>query len=236
MELVDKLKYFGLTGQEATIYLTLMGSEGMTGYEAAKTTGISRSNTYTALAGLVDKGASYVMEGKVTIYTAVPLDEFCKNRIRKMETLRDEMLQELPVVRRAVEGYFTINGAERIMDKMKNMIDGAAARVYVAASQPVLEEIRPELEEAVARHLKVVVIAAPGFKLPGAIIHYGQRDNTQIRLISDSATVLTGDLKDGADATCLYSSKQNLVDLFKETLKNEITLIQLTADREGKEQ
>ena len=36
--------------------------------------------------------------------------------------------------------------------------------------------------------------------------------------------MLTGDLED-EDSTCLYSSKKNLVDVFKEALSNEIKLI-----------
>ena len=47
------------------------------------------------------------------------------------------------------------------------------------------------------------------------------------RLIADSHTVLTGDLQDDEDSTCLYSCKRNLVDLFKEALQNEIALIKL---------
>lgn len=58
MDLNDALMCFGLTRQESSLYLTLLSDGALTGYEAAKRTGISRSNTYTALACLVDKGAA----------------------------------------------------------------------------------------------------------------------------------------------------------------------------------
>ena len=51
MEIVERLMHFNLTRQEATLYLLLVKAGRLTGYEAAKQTGISRSNTYTALAG-----------------------------------------------------------------------------------------------------------------------------------------------------------------------------------------
>ena len=54
MDIIEKLTYFNLTRQEATLYLTLLAEGRLTGYEATKLTGISRSNTYTALAGLVE--------------------------------------------------------------------------------------------------------------------------------------------------------------------------------------
>ena len=46
MNLIEGLTNFNLTKQEATLYVLLLKSGQMTGYEAAKQTGISRSNTY----------------------------------------------------------------------------------------------------------------------------------------------------------------------------------------------
>ena len=57
MSFIEKLMVFGLTRQEASIYLCLYRNGILTGYEAAKLTGISRSNVYNALAGLAEKGA-----------------------------------------------------------------------------------------------------------------------------------------------------------------------------------
>ena len=55
MDAIDLLIQFNLTRQEAAIYLALLSEDGMNGYEVAKRTGISRSNTYTSLAALVEK-------------------------------------------------------------------------------------------------------------------------------------------------------------------------------------
>ena len=79
----EELLHFGLTRQEANLYLTLLSHGELSGYEAAKLTGISRSNTYNALAGLVEKGAAYSMEENVVRYTAVPFREFSSNVIRR---------------------------------------------------------------------------------------------------------------------------------------------------------
>ena len=203
MDIIEKLTYFNLTRQEATLYLTLLAEGRLTGYEATKLTGISRSNTYTALAGLVEKGAAYVLEDKATRYTPVPLD-----------------------------GYITIKGATEIINKLKNTIVKAKARIYVSATDSAIEALRGELTEAVGRGLKVVIITGRPFVLEGAIIYYAHKPNSQIRLIADSQEVLTGDLADGSNSTCLYSSKQNLVDLFKDALKNEIKLIELLPEAE----
>ena len=65
------------------------GEGKMTGYEVAKQTGISRSNAYNSLASMTEKGASYLVEeGTTRKYVPVPVEEFCKNRIRRMEEAR----------------------------------------------------------------------------------------------------------------------------------------------------
>lgn len=228
MNLIEGLTNFNLTKQEATLYVLLLKSGQLTGYEAAKQTGISRSNTYTALAGLVDKGASYVLEeGKVTRYTPVAPEEFCNNKIGRLEEIKKEVLQQLPTLQDEAEGYITIKGANEIVNKLKNTVRQAQARIYVSAAPSILELLREELTTALERGLKVVIISDKLFSLPGAICYNAAKENEQIRLIADSHTVLTGDLQDGEDSTCLYSCKRNLVDLFKEALKNEIALIKL---------
>ena len=229
MDIIEKLTYFNLTRQEATLYLTLLAEGRLTGYEATKLTGISRSNTYTALAGLVEKGAAYVLEDKATRYTPVPLDEFCENRVRRLQELKEELLRELPSTSQSVDGYITIKGATEIINKLKNTIVKAKARIYVSATDSAIEALRGELTEAVGRGLKVVIITGRPFVLEGAIIYYAHKPSSQI---ADSQEVLTGDLADGSNSTCLYSSKQNLVDLFKNALKNEIKLIELLPEAE----
>lgn len=228
MELIEGLTHFNLTKQEATLYVLLLKAGSLTGYEAAKQTGISRSNTYTALAGLVDKGAAYILEeGKVTRYTPVPAEEFCNNKIDRLQEIKSKVLSQLPALKSEAEGYITIKGELEIINKLKNTVRQAEARIYVSANRRVMELLKVELQDALNRGLKVVIISDKQFTLPQAICYGTEKQNEQIRLIADSQTVVTGDLEDEENSTCLYSCKRNLVDLFKDALKNEIKLIEL---------
>ena len=65
---VEYLLHFGLTRQEALIYVELLVKGKQTGYEIAKETGISRSNVYSVLAALAEKGAAYVIEESAKRY------------------------------------------------------------------------------------------------------------------------------------------------------------------------
>ena len=159
MNLIEGLTNFNLTKQEATLYVLLLKSGQLTGYEAAKQTGISRSNTYTALAGLVEKGAAYVLEeGKVTRYTPVAPEEFCSNKISRLEEIKQDILQQMPVLASDAEGYITIKGEQEIINKLRNTVRQAKERIYVSGNLRLLELLRTELEDALRRGLKVVII------------------------------------------------------------------------------
>lgn len=227
MSLEDLLGCFSLTHQEAVLYLLLCSEGRLTGYEASKLSGISRSNTYTSLAALVEKGAARLEEGTVTRYTPVPVAEFCDNRLRKMRENRELLVRSVTGPRRETEGYLTIKGERNIFDKMRNMIDGAQERIYIAVSGKALAHVTPELKHAVGRGLKVVVITSPPFCMEGAMVYHTATSQEQIRLIADSRNVLTGDIESEAESSCLYSDKKNLVDLFKRALKNEIELARI---------
>lgn len=227
MENIEKLVQFNLTRHESIIYLSLLTEGPLNGYEVAKTTGIARSNAYSSLASLVEKGGAYVLEEGTIRYTPVALAEFCDNKIKKLQVAKKNLLTNLPLKKEVVQGYITIKGKENILNKLKNMIDEAKERVYVSVSDSILEVILPDIKNAIKREIKMVIITNKRTVPQGAVHYRSGEILTQIRLIVDSNNVLTGDLQDGEDSTCLYSKKKNLIDLFKDAMKNEIKLIEL---------
>lgn len=211
------------------IFKLLLVSEGdLNGYEVAKITGISRSNTYTSLAALVDKGCAFVIEGQTTRYSPVPIEEFCNNKIRKLQEVKQELIKNIPAKRDGNEGYVTIKGESHILDKMKNMVSEAKERVYLSVSEQILSIILAEIKAAIDRGIKTVLITNKPFCLEGATVYSTEKSRQEIRLIVDSTNVLTCDIDDGEYSTCLYSRKKNLIDLLKDSLKNEIKLIEMT--------
>ena len=227
MDLNSCLISMGLTSNEATLYRTLSMHGEMTGYECAKLTGISRSNVYIALAGLAEKGGTFIVGGAVQKYSPAPIREFCANKHREFETAASYILEHMPLCTTPSSAYITITGATAIIDKMKNMITACAERVYISAETTVLTRLTVELASVVERGLKVVVMTDHGFNLSGAIMYGMTRKDGQVRLIVDSRFVLTGDIADNRPCSCLFSSSETLVSLFKDAMKNEIRLIEL---------
>lgn len=226
-QLIEKLMCFGMTRQEATIYLCLAQNGELTGYEAAKQTGISRSNAYNALAGLVDKGAAYTTEGTAVRYHVVEVEEFCSNKIRSLEEIKTQIKAHMPKVKTESEGYLTITGEQHIRDKVKNMIAQSKQRVYLSMQETYVCIFEKEIKAAIEAGIKVVILTDKPLELSGAIIYQTEDKKTQIGVITDSTNVLTGEIGKGEESTCLYSGQQNFVQVFKDSLRNEIKLIEL---------
>ncbi len=232
-QFTEYLLHFGLTRQEALVYQKLLIKGKQTGYEVAKEAGISRSNAYTSLAGLVEKGAAYLVEESAKRYIPVMLEEFCENCIRKMKTEEEWMVKNLPQGQKEEEGYITIVGEVNIRDKIKNLLIHSQERVYLSCSAACLGEFIEELLALLSKQKKVVIITDKFFELEDAKIYVVNDKGHQIGLITDSKYVLSGEYGNGSQNTCLYSGQNNFVTVFKSALANEIQLIEL---RKGENQ
>lgn len=232
MDSIDQLIMYGLTRQEATIYLTLLSEGELTGYEAAKKTTISRSNTYNGLAGLVEKGAANIIEGTVTKYVPISIGEFCNNKLRQLEKAKKELVQNVSELKTDSNGYITVKGNINVMNKLTSLIEEAKERIYLSVSSIIIDQIYPALLHAHQRDIKIVIITDIYLTFPedgkksGAIQYLTGKKDSRIRIIVDSKKVLTGELLSTGDSTCLYSMNDNLVSVFKEMLQNEIILLQ----------
>ena len=224
---VEYLTHFGLSRQEALVYEQLLAHGKQTGYEIARDTGISRSNAYTSLAALVEKGAAYLVEESAKKYIPVCPEEFCGNHIRRMQEEQDWLAENLPRGASEAEGYITVDREENIRDRICNLLDKAEERVYFSCSAVCLEQFRDKLSAMAEDGKKIVLITDRPFSIQGAIIYLTENRGEQIGLITDSKYVLSGEFGQGSMNTCLYSGQKNFVRLFKTAMANEIELIKI---------
>lgn len=238
--LIDKLMKFGMTRQESGIYLCIYRNGAMTGYEIAKLTGISRSNVYSSIASLVDKGAAMLLEGTASKYIAVKIADYTEDYMKHLEEDRKELISNAPVPVCNLEGYITITGYRHILDKVHHMFKEAEYRIYLSAPEDIVVLLGDDIKNIVRKNLKFVVIT-DGFKeiqkelekdfsekeISEIAVYYAKKRATQLRLIIDSKYVLTGELTGKREDTALYSAQTNFVNVFKEALHNEMELIRI---------
>lgn len=226
-DVIERLMHFNLTRQEAIVYTCLWENSQLTGYEAGKLTGISRSNVYGALNGLVDKGAAVIMESNATIYSALSPEEFLNNKLHHLEKDKEYLVEHMPQKGLKEEGYLTIRGYSNIKDKIQNMIEKCDMRLYLAASGNIIKEFEDVLLKVREKGLKIVIMSDCDYSHLATKFYQDESEKGQIRLITDSTYVLTGELQGKNSDTCLYSGQKNLVTIMKEALRNKIRLLEI---------
>ncbi len=219
MDIIKALNKIGFTNQEALIYIELYNKTEITGYEVAKITGISRSNAYTALSHLVDKGYAYTVEGTPVKYVAVPKEDLIKNSKREYDKALKVIEKELISDKSNQTAYITIKGKKNIYNKLRNIIDGAKERIYLASSSHIVGELKEQLNHCIDRGLKVVVISDNSYNL-NFTKFYHKEDISSIKLIVDTKEVIAG-----TTTQCLYSKNETLVAVIREALINEIDVL-----------
>lgn len=228
VDAIEALKGFGLTGQEATMYVTLLEGGPLTGYEAAKRAGISRSNAYAALAGLTDKGGA-MRSGEGTVrFTPTPRRVFLGQLRAQCEAALELLERELPERVDAEEPYLTVSGAANVLARIRAMLEAARSHVYVSAHAREAARMADALAACAARGVKTVLLcdSAPrGAAEAGVIVHNISKEPGHVNIIADTAAVLTGNLAPEATAQCLYSSNTHLVRLMREAFLNELQCI-----------
>jgi len=232
--IIERLIHFGLSRQDAIVYMCLLKSGELSGYEVAKQTGISRSNVYSTLTGLIDHGAAHLIEGSTSKYVAVPLEDFCDNHIRQLQADKEYLKSHGPKQTRNVEAYVTVDGYRHVMDKIHHMLLSAKQRVYFSATKEFIIQWKNELSELMNRDIKVVLIADEGiydFPFDKVTVYVSEENKDgQARLIVDSTQVLTGQIRP-ENANCLFCGQENFVNVFKEAMRNEIMLIELRGQK-----
>ncbi len=229
MDLIQALKNIGFTQQEAVIYISLCKQGELNGYEAAKVTGISRSNAYAALSSLVEKGHACVIKGESAKYTAIPKEELLLNAKRYFLANLDYIDKNFPETSQSDDPYITISGYQNIVDKIRNLISLSSKRIYISSSPETLNLFKSDLNAAVERDMKLVIITGKDIGVKNSQLFIQPKDSESIKMIADSKEVLAGKLSDGDQNQnqdqCLYTKNKTMIELMKETFIHEMELI-----------
>lgn len=140
MDIKEKLRIAGLTGNESKVYLELVKSESISANQIAKNLGIDRTLTYTVLNHLIDKGlVNYVIKDNRKVFSCADLSNLL-NPVKSQETIIKELIGDLGKIEKKVNQESRIEiyeGREGLMALMKLMMKskeilsfGATGRAY----------------------------------------------------------------------------------------------------------
>ena len=131
-DLVEKLKNIGFNTYEAKVYIALLKKYPATGYEVAKLANIPQSRTYDTLKVLEEKNIVAATNTKPVSYTPVKPKQILSGYRKKMDSTINYLEKHLPEVKdNYSEPIITVNGKQKIQDKIREVIKNAQREIYI---------------------------------------------------------------------------------------------------------
>lgn len=156
--MIEYLRRIGLSDLEARCYLTLHEESHLSGYEVAKRVSVSRTNVYSALRALVDKGGCRIIDGDPALYDAVPIDQFIGLLKSEFEHTASVLSSKLKTSVQHAPKFYSWNGADSVYRAIRRLIVNATKSIVVDVWAQDLTPIEDALLEAEARGMSVVVV------------------------------------------------------------------------------
>ncbi|MCX7881937.1 MAG: hypothetical protein N2314_01810 [Brevinematales bacterium] len=100
--LIEHFERLGLSSNEAKVYLALLETHPITGYQLSKNSGILRPVVYEMLNRLVDKGGARIIKSNPDTYVPVEIDEFLRN-------LESDFVESKKLIQTQLRDFMSVN-------------------------------------------------------------------------------------------------------------------------------
>jgi sugar-specific transcriptional regulator TrmB len=214
---------FGFTPTESRVYEVLLAGGPGTGYAIARSAGLARANAYSALEGLVAKGAARAEEGQPRRFRAEPPGGV----LARIANAQGEALDRLS---RALDGFgapaspsvVELTNPKGALQLLNHEIGRALRSVHLLAPAEAFPLLAPTLRRAVSAGLEVVLCAQVQVSLPFARVEAipGGFDWPGLPLIAvvDGASAVIAS-RDGPEVRGHWSSAPPFVAAARVTLE-----------------
>jgi len=158
---VALLQQLGFGGYEARAYIALLQRNPLNGYELAKASGVPRSNVYTVLQKLEERGAVVRLEmpGGAR-YTPVPPQELMAQLGTRFQHDLDAAQRSLKTLPTPVEPPYVWNlqGHTMLLEHAHTLVDAGRERLLVAIARPEAAALNEPLAQAEARGVEMTTL------------------------------------------------------------------------------
>jgi sugar-specific transcriptional regulator TrmB len=239
----ETLTSLGLNDLEAEIYVHLLQHEPMTAYRVAQSLGRQTANVYKAVESLARRGAVLIEEGESRVCRAVPVREFIRHTERDYLARTKAASEALAELHRPSfdERVYRVESVAQLFEQAATMLQAARTVAVVDAFPAAAARVRPFVEKAIRRGVKVYVQAYDAVTVEGAIavvppaaersLEYWQSE--QLNIVVDGEQCLLALLTRSLDSIhqAFWSNSPYLAALLHSGLTAEHTLHRLAGAR-----
>ena len=231
----EQLQQIGFSQYEAQVYIALLKTNPLNGYELAKASGIPRSNIYTVLQKLEERGAVLRIDSSDSArYTPIDPKELLAHLKKKYNTILESAGSALceVVVDTAVENIMNARGYPVLLDHARAVISASRERLLIGIWPEESQVLSEDLRIAKERGVQITTLCLKGCnhecpQCMGNIFRYSlaqSRENRWLALVADEAEVLAGEITPLREAHAIRTRQKMLVNLTLGYLQNSIAL------------
>jgi len=235
---IERLMRLGFSEYEAKAYIGLLRKSPVTGYELSKLSGVPRSMIYEVLGKLTARGAAMTLHQEgATKYAPVPAEGLLDHLHHEHEALITSLKEDLATISTAsdLDYVWNIEGQENILARAREMIVRAVKSIYLSILPDTFSDLRPALEAAVERGVRVVVYTTGDLDLPGGRVvvtplseeALGQAGGLGLILVVDGAEVLIGEWVSRTQARASWTRSPLFVFVAEHHLRTDLYLPQI---------
>ena len=172
------LTRFGFTPTESLVYEVLLTGGPGTGYAIARSAGLARANAYSALEGLVSKGAARVDGGRPRRYRPEPAAALVARISTDHGQALERLSRELDAI--AVPGTPTlveVESGRAVLQLVTHDVARAAASVALLAPADAYPLLAPALRRPVSASIPVTLCSLGPVELGFAAVETIERDH-----------------------------------------------------------
>ncbi len=165
------LTAFGFTPTESRVYEVLLTGGPGTGYAIARSAGLARANAYSALEGLVTKGAARLEEGQPKRFRAEPPSGVLARIADRQGNALEQLSRALEVFGApATPSVVELSSPRGAVQLLTSEIGRATRAVFLAAPSEAYPLLSPALRRAVGAGLTVRLCSQVAVALPFATV------------------------------------------------------------------
>jgi sugar-specific transcriptional regulator TrmB len=243
---ITLMQNIGFSQYEARAYITLLQQPHISGYEAAKISGIPASKIYPVLSKLINKDAIIAIDSDPLKYVPNPPQEILgslKNDYLNSVNQLDKELKNLYEQHDMNDQYiWNISGRQAIMDRIIEFINRGKRRIYISIWDEELDLLAPTLKSLYEKNIELYIV-----HFGKKILNFGneyrhgreheiriKRGGRRIAVVVDDKQVILGHFSEQEENSAAWTSNSGLVLLAKDYIIHDIYSIKMI-EKFGKE-
>ncbi|RPJ09715.1 MAG: TrmB family transcriptional regulator [Spirochaetaceae bacterium] len=242
--IIKHLLSLGISDYEARAYVAALSLSMATPYELARESGIPSSKIYEVISKLADRKLLFETEdsGKKK-YVPESWPEFLAREESKFTNSMESLKKSFPVLAKSEEISFiyNIHDLDQLVDKSLRSIRDARESILLSTWNDELEIMKPELEKAQARGVRIAVVhfGQPAITIGTVFVHpiedtlYSERGGRGFTLVSDSKSAIVATLFPDSGVEGAWSTNRGFVLLAEDYIKHDIYIMKIVSRFDG---